>query len=844
MRNSRKLPMTLTAMALAMTLVACGGGSDSDSSSSTSTTQLSGVAATGAAMAGASITVYDKTGSTKTTTAGSDGAYSLDVTGMTAPLMILADNGSIKLVSLLAEISGSAITGNINELTDLASTEVALAAGKNGSLDLITSGSTSGLDAATIKAKIQAVLTSYQEVLAYAGVDTSSFNPVTSAMKADGTGFDKALDIIDFDRDSSGKTVLSIPKVQVPTLAYDDSSISLVWEKPKEYADISDYEVFINGVSQGTASANNTANSKAKPYIDQFYTDDTADFHTKVKFLNFTAKGLSPDTSYTFAVKGIKSDNSKIDIGLPVTQKTAPAFTNVYNVATLGASGNGSTVNTTIIQNAIDTCAAQSTSAYGCKVLIPANAASGKVFVTGALFLKSNMTLEIADGATLQGSADAADYPIAKGYQLYSYFTNSTDDRRPPSLLNLLSDKRNGTAALTDHNGYDDTRAVFTNVRIVGGGTLDGNGWNRLADITDEKSNALPQYFAGSATNYASALLAKSQMEAAKAEKGAALTTTDTSNFYSNRRSSLTTFRGVKNMYFGGLTLNNPAYHGVMFLESQNVVFANTSSQTFDVNNGDGVEFGSTDGGLVYNNFFDTGDDNVNFAAGQGKDYADKEASQNVRVFNNYMREGHGMLALGSHTGAWIQDIQCEDNVGFLTDNGLRMKSTPATGGGARRIVFRDNAMRSIGTSGNSGIPAGGTTFADRGSTGNPFVFTLSYSAGSNVFENAASSAQFKDITVKNVTLDNFSTSKGKATIQVDAYAGTDATLGYAETFHENITFDTVKIKNAKPTSISRLKNSTFKNVTIDDGSAATAWWVISDSTGNTFTNVSPAPVQ
>lgn len=856
MRKNRRLPQQagiLTALALATALVACGGDGDSSSSSSGSTTQLSGVAAVGAPLSSATITVYDKTGATKTATTGSDGAYSVDITGMSAPLMIVADAGTFKLVSLLAEISGTKVTGNINEITDMASTEVAVALGKNGSLDLANSGTTAGVDAATIKAKIQAVLANFQDALAAAGLDISSFNPVTSTMKADGTGFDWVLDIIDFDRDSSGKTVLTIPKVQVPTLAYDDTTVSLVWEKPKDYSNIVDYEVFIDGVSKGKSSDNNTAYSKAKPYIDQFYKDDSASFHTKVAFLNFTAADLKPNTEYKFSVKGIKKDGSKIDIGLPVTQKTAPAFasTAIYDVSKLGAVGDGSTVNTTIIQNAINECAAKSTSAYGCKVLIPGDAASGKVFVTGALFLKSNMTLEIAESATLKGSANSADYPLSKGYQIYSYFTNSTDDRRPPSLLNLLSDNhRNGDTALTNHNGYDHTRSVFTNVRVVGGGTLDGNGWSRGTDLVDETGNSIAQYPAGSSSKWSTlGVLAKNQMEAAQTEVGGTLDSTQNANFYSNRRSSLTTFRGVQNMYFGGLRLLNPAYHGVMFIESNDVVFANTSSQTFDVNNGDGVEFGNTDGGMVYNNFFDTGDDNVNFAAGQGKNYENGEPTQNIRVFNNYMREGHGVLALGSHTGAWIQDLLCEDNVAFLTDNGLRMKSTPITGGGARRVVFRDNAMRSIGTSGNTGIPAGSNTFADKGSTGNPFVFTLSYTAGSNVFENAATSAQFKDITVKNVTVDNFSTSKGKASIQVDAYDGiqaksTDDPSTYPETFHENITFESVKIKNAKPTSISRLKNSTFKDVTIDDGTAAPSWWVISNSIGNTFTNVSPTPAQ
>jgi len=609
--------------------------------------------------------------------------------------------------------------------------------------------------------------------------------------------------------------------LQTPTLAYDQTSIQLVWKKPADYSQVVDYRVYQNGTALGLASENNAQHSPAAPYISQFYKDDSAGFHTKIRYLNFKASGLQADTAYSFTVRAVLADGSESADSVALVQKTAPAYGKVVNIATAGAKGDGSTVNTTVIQQAIDDCATGSTSAYGCKVLVPADAASGKVFVTGALFLKSNMTLEIAEGATLKGSADAADYPLAKGYQLYSYFTNSTDDRRPPSLLNLLNPAHmNGNAALTDHQGYDETRAVFSNVRIVGKGTLDGNGWLRSDDKTDELGNALAYFTAGSASKWSTlGVLAKRQMEAAKAEAGGTLSSTQNANYYSNRRSSLTTFRGVKNIYFGGLKLLNPAYHGVMFLESENMVFANTVTQTYDINNADGVEFGNSDNAMVFNNFIDSGDDNVNFAAGQGKNYEKVTPQQNAWIFNNYLREGHGGVVAGSHTGAWIQDIQAEDNVLVHTDNGLRMKSTPATGGGARRVVFRDNAMKDMSS--------------------NAFIFTLSYSAGSNVFENAANCAQFKDITVKNVTLDNVD--RGKAVIKVDAYDGSDAALGYAETFHENIVFDTVKITNAKTaTSISRLKNSRFKDVTVSN--SASDFWVISDSVGNSFTNVSPAP--
>lgn len=620
---------------------------------------------------------------------------------------------------------------------------------------------------------------------------------------------------------STGNALGAPTGVAVPTLAYDDTSITLVWNKPSDYSQIVDYNIYLNGKKLGNASGNNTTSSVAKKYIDTFYTADTAGFHTKVTVHNFTATGLSPNTSYTFTVRSVNANGDESADSTAVTQKTAPAFSNVVNITDQGALGDGSTVNTAAIQNAIDTCAASSNSAYGCKVLVPASHSSGSTFITGALFLRSNMTLEIAEGATLKASSSAADFPLTSGYQLYSYVTNTTDDRRPPSLLNALSSNHRNSATKGQRTGYDDTRGVFANIRIVGKGVLDGNGWNRLADITDETGNALPQYAAGSSSTYSTlGVLAKSQMTAAVAEYTSPSSTT-ISDLYSNRRSSLATFRGVNGIYVASLTLRNPAYHGVMFEESQNVVLANTVSQSYDINNGDGVEFGNSDGITVFNNFFDTGDDDVNFSAGQGSTYESANPSQNAWIFNNYMREGHGGVVAGSHTAAWIQDILAEDNVMYHTDNGLRMKSTPATGGGSRRVTFRDNALKDITT--------------------NAFIFTLSYSAGSNIFTNATSCAQFHDITVKNVTVDNQGSSNTKAFLSVDGYAATDTTLGYPETFQEAITFDTVRVTGAKPSSISRLKNSTFKNVTITNVTGGTTPWVVSNSSSITTTNVTPA---
>lgn len=410
----------------------------------------------------------------------------------------------------------------------------------------------------------------------------------------------------------------------VPALAYDDTSITLAWNKPDIYADVADYNVYMNGTKLGSASENNAVHSVAKRYIDRFYAEDTAGFHTRMTFHSFRVTGLAPDTAYTFTIRSVDRSGKESADSVPVVHRTAAAFTRVYDVAKLGARGDGATLNTAVIQKAIDDCAGTSTTAYGCKVLIPADDAGGAVFVSGALFLRSNMTLEVAEGATLRGSADAADYPLAKGYQLYSYFTNVTDDRRPPSLLNTLSPAHmNGATALADHQGYDDRRGVFSNIRVTGKGTLDGSGWvRRGTDTIDEVGNRLASFAPGNASKWSTlGVLAKRQMLAAQAEAGGTLDSTQNANYYSNRRSSLATFRGTRNLYFGDLTLTNPALHGVMFIESDNMVFANTVTQTFDINNADGVEFGNSSNAVVFNNFIDSGDDNINFAAGQGKNY-------------------------------------------------------------------------------------------------------------------------------------------------------------------------------------------------------------------------------
>ena len=74
----------------------------------------------------------------------------------------------------------------------------------------------------------------------------------------------------------------------------------------------------------------------------------------------------------------------------------------IYSITDFGAVGDGKTLNTAAIQNAIDTCTAQG----GGRVLIPAGS-----FLSGTIRLRSNVDLHLESGAELISSLDPADIP-------------------------------------------------------------------------------------------------------------------------------------------------------------------------------------------------------------------------------------------------------------------------------------------------------------------------------------------------------------------------------------------------------------------------------------------------
>jgi exo-poly-alpha-galacturonosidase len=204
--------------------------------------------------------------------------------------------------------------------------------------------------------------------------------------------------------------------LMTPPQALDDSSVTLIWYKPDDDSNVASYNVYEDGLL-----LDNTAN------------------------LFYNVTGLSADTLYSFTVKSVNAVGTELAVS-----NTCPAITadtpEIFYPEDYGAAADGTTKDTAAIQAAINACTA------GGKVHL----AAGKTFLSGALFLKSNMTLQI-DG-TLKGSTSAADYP-----QMMTRF-EGTEQTGYSSLINI-GDTLNHT-----YGGQ------LSHISICGSGTVNGGG--------------------------------------------------------------------------------------------------------------------------------------------------------------------------------------------------------------------------------------------------------------------------------------------------------------------------------------------------------------------------------
>ncbi|MEP6874807.1 MAG: hypothetical protein ABI887_10615 [Burkholderiales bacterium] len=222
-----KQSIWILAAVSAAALAACGGGGSSDpapvdtgTSPGTVVTpaalSLSGVAATGAAIASQPVSAKCATG-TGTAPSNVDGSYTISVTGGALPCVLKVTAADGTDLFSVATGSGSTAVANINPVTQLI---VASLAGTDPAA-YFTAFDTSAAAAVTSD-KVTAAVATVKTTLAAAGIDLSSVDVLTGTLTpatttSTGNAYDQALDALAAQFTAAGTTLAMLTETIVVT---------------------------------------------------------------------------------------------------------------------------------------------------------------------------------------------------------------------------------------------------------------------------------------------------------------------------------------------------------------------------------------------------------------------------------------------------------------------------------------------------------------------------------------------------------------------------------------------------------------------------------------------------
>lgn len=316
-----------------------------------------------------------------------------------------------------------------------------------------------------------------------------------------------------------------------------------------------------------------------------------------------------------------------------VGSKSFPKSPRIFFVNDFGAVSDTVTVNTKAIQSAIDKCAA---SGGGILVFKPG------VYVTGSIFLKSNVHLRIDKDVLLLGSQNFADYPDMQSR------IAGIETTWPAALINVLDAK---------------------NVAVTGSGTINARGkfcwdlyWTMRKDYDKKGLRWIVDYDA--------------------------------------KRVRTLLVQNSADVTIKGLTFKNAGFWTVQLLYSTRITVYGVIIRNNEDGSGpstDGIDVDSSTWTLIENCDIDCNDDNFCLKAGRDWDgLRVNKPTEYVVIRKSIARRGAGLVTLGSETSGSIRHIYCTDLSAKHTDNGLRIKSATTRGGTIEDVYFVNSALDSV----------------------------------------------------------------------------------------------------------------------------------------------------
>ncbi len=342
-----------------------------------------------------------------------------------------------------------------------------------------------------------------------------------------------------------------------------------------------------------------------EPYFSGHSYDVTLNNETYLKNVKtnvFSFFDLLPGTEYTFCIDGhTESFKTKQESGC-------------LSVRGFGAVGDGCTNDTTALQNAINTCPVDG------RVKV-----ENGTYLTGPLTLKSNMTLEICEGATLIGVTEESLFPIVPAYYI---------DPVTGEVTELSSWEGE---AFDCHQSFISGH-FLSNVSVVGKGIIDANAENSTWwDNPKRKDAARPKLL------------------------------------FLNR---------CDNILFHGVTVQNSPSWTLHPFFSKHVSFLDMNVKNpANSPNTDGADPEACDDVRFIGVHFSVGDDAIAIKSGKmalGMKY--KTPADHHLVRNCLMEYAHGGVVLGSEMSGGVKNLSVSQCYFLHTDRGLRIKTRRGRG--------------------------------------------------------------------------------------------------------------------------------------------------------------------
>lgn len=306
-----------------------------------------------------------------------------------------------------------------------------------------------------------------------------------------------------------------------------------------------------------------------------------------------------------------------------------PGGEQIYSVNAFGAKGDGVTENSKAIQAAIDEAAKKGGTVKFDK----------GIYVTGALFIKSNVNFRVDEGVTLLASHDESLYP-----------------RKPTRIAGIEMTWL--SAMINVENAQS--------VRITGKGTIDGNGQKWW-----DKYWALRKEYEPKGLRWASD--------------------------YDAERVRLMLVQNSKDVTIENVSLKRSGFWTVQLLYSEQITVDGIKISDNGGPSTDGVDVDSSRYVLIQNTDIDNNDDDICLKAGRDFDgLRVNRPTEFVFIRDNTIRRGAGIISIGSETSGGIRNVVALNNKGIGTGNAVRLKSAKTRGGFIKDILIRGLKLENV----------------------------------------------------------------------------------------------------------------------------------------------------